>query len=190
VLYVTERCVFELTADGLRLAEVAPGIDIERDILARMDFRPIVERPALMPAALFETGAMDLRARLLEIDLTDRVTYDAERQRLFLNLRHLHVRRPEDVARIRDAVQTRCREIGHRVATIVNYDGFQLDADVAAAYAEMSREMEAQYYTRVSRYASGAFKRMELQRLLARTESPTIFETEQEAAAFLQRPPR
>ena len=43
VLFVTERCVFRLTPDGLALTEVAPGIDIERDILAHMDFAPIVE---------------------------------------------------------------------------------------------------------------------------------------------------
>ena len=42
VLYVTERCVFQLTPDGLELIEVAPGIDIERDILAQMEFRPII----------------------------------------------------------------------------------------------------------------------------------------------------
>jgi propionate CoA-transferase len=186
VLYVTERCVFELTPAGLRLAEVAPGIDIARDILAHMDFVPLVDTPALLPACLFEAGVMDLRTRLLAIDLTDRVTFDAARSRLFLNFRHLHVRRLEDVERIREAVQARCREIGRRVATIVNYDGFQLDPDVADAYAQMSREMEAQYYHRVSRYASGAFRRMQLERLLARAEAPTIFETEQEAAAFLQ----
>ncbi len=189
VLYVTERCVFELTASGLRLAEVAPGIDIERDILAHMDFAPLVDTPAAMPAALFEAATMDLRTRLLAIDLTDRVTYDADRKRLFLDFRHLNLRRLEDVERIREAVQARCREIGHRVATIVNYDGFQLDPDVAEAYARMSREMEAQYYHRVSRYASGAFRRMQLERLLSRAEAPTIFETEQEAAAFLQQAP-
>ena len=42
VLYVTERCVFRRTPAGMELAEVAPGIDIERDILAHMGFRPIV----------------------------------------------------------------------------------------------------------------------------------------------------
>src|SRR5215467_7403888 len=42
VLYVTERCVFKLTPDGLELIEVAPGIDVERDIFARMEFKPIV----------------------------------------------------------------------------------------------------------------------------------------------------
>ena len=41
-LYVTERCVFRLCADGIELVEVAPGIDVERDILAQMDFRPAI----------------------------------------------------------------------------------------------------------------------------------------------------
>jgi propionate CoA-transferase len=40
VLYVTERCVLRLTAEGLVLAEVAPDVDVERDILAAMAFRP------------------------------------------------------------------------------------------------------------------------------------------------------
>lgn len=42
VLYVTERAVFRLTATGLELAEVAPGIDVERDILAHMAFIPAI----------------------------------------------------------------------------------------------------------------------------------------------------
>jgi propionate CoA-transferase len=45
VLYVTERCVFRPTPEGLALTEVAPGINIERDILAHMDFKPIVDNP-------------------------------------------------------------------------------------------------------------------------------------------------
>lgn len=42
VLYVTERCVFDLTAGGLRLIEIAPGIRLEADILAKLPFRPLV----------------------------------------------------------------------------------------------------------------------------------------------------
>lgn len=38
VLYVTERCVFRLTPKGLKLVEVYPGIDVEKDILSRLPF--------------------------------------------------------------------------------------------------------------------------------------------------------
>ncbi len=54
VVYVTERAVFRLTQAGVTLIEVAPGIDIRRDILERMQFAPQIPRqPALMAAAHF-----------------------------------------------------------------------------------------------------------------------------------------
>ncbi len=54
VLYVTERAVFQLTATGLELIEIAPGIDVERDVLAHMGFKPAIS-PDLkeMDARLF-----------------------------------------------------------------------------------------------------------------------------------------
>jgi propionate CoA-transferase len=52
-LYVTERAVFELTIDGVELTEVAPGIDIERDVLAHMRFRPAVRAVRPMPSTVF-----------------------------------------------------------------------------------------------------------------------------------------
>ena len=42
ILYVTERCVFELRKEGVVLTEIAPGVDIENDIFAHMDFKPII----------------------------------------------------------------------------------------------------------------------------------------------------
>lgn len=65
VLYVTERCVFRLVESGLELVEIAPGIDLERDILGQMDFRPAISsRLSLMDARIFSPGPMDLRAGL------------------------------------------------------------------------------------------------------------------------------
>ena len=53
VLYITERAVFELTPQGIELIEIAPGVDLENDILSKMDFAPIVRAPKVMDAAVF-----------------------------------------------------------------------------------------------------------------------------------------
>lgn len=42
IYFVTERAVFELTQQGLKLIEIAPGLDLERDILANMEFKPLI----------------------------------------------------------------------------------------------------------------------------------------------------
>ncbi len=63
VLYVTERCVFRLVPDGLELVEIAPGVDLERDILGRMSFRPVLRAPPrLMDARIFREAPMGLGA--------------------------------------------------------------------------------------------------------------------------------
>ena len=54
VLFVTERAVFELTAQGLALRELAPGMDLARDLLAQMEFEPIIATHRGMPASCFE----------------------------------------------------------------------------------------------------------------------------------------
>lgn len=61
VLYVTERAVFRLTQEGVMLTEIAPGADLERDILAQMEFRPLVaEDLAMMDARIFRQEAMGI----------------------------------------------------------------------------------------------------------------------------------
>lgn len=62
VLFVTERAVFRLTAAGIELMEVAPGIDLERDVLGRMEFRPeISPQVKQMDARIFDERPLDLR---------------------------------------------------------------------------------------------------------------------------------
>lgn len=53
VLFVTERAVFHLTTEGLELTEIAPGIDLERDVLAHMGFKPIMRNVKTMDPGLF-----------------------------------------------------------------------------------------------------------------------------------------
>ena len=102
VLYVTERCVFRLTHGGLELVEVAPGIDIDRDILAHMDFAPIVNDPQPMDARIFATGLMGLRDRMAETPFEDRFSYDPRLRMLFIDLRQLAIRSEHDVERDQD----------------------------------------------------------------------------------------
>ena len=49
--------MFELDACGITLVEVAPGLDVERDVLAHMDFRPRIGTVRPMPADVFRAPA-------------------------------------------------------------------------------------------------------------------------------------
>jgi len=65
VLYVTERAVFRLAEHGIELIEIAPGVDLDRDVLARMDFAPKVAASLkTMDARLFRPEAIGLKADL------------------------------------------------------------------------------------------------------------------------------
>ena len=65
IVAVTERCVFRIEEAGPVLVEIAPGVDLERDVLARMAFRPrIADDLRAMPAALFRDEPMGLATRL------------------------------------------------------------------------------------------------------------------------------
>jgi len=186
VLYVTERCVFRRGREGMELIEVAPGIDINRDILAQMDFTPIVRNPGLMDPRIFRDEPMQLEETLLGIGMSARVSYDEKRNILFLNLEGFHVRNRDDVDRVRRAVEERCQAVGKKVALVVNYDDFLIDAAVADTYAAMVRYMEINYYTTASRYTTSAFLRLKLGESLARRRvAPHIFESAAEAEAFV-----
>ena len=61
VLYITERAVFKLTDQGVELTEIAPGVDLERDILSQMDFVPVMTDVKEMDARIFREERMGLQ---------------------------------------------------------------------------------------------------------------------------------
>jgi propionate CoA-transferase len=186
VLYVTERCVFRRTAEGVELAEVAPGIDIERDILAHMDFRPIVNNPVPMDANLFRPEPMGMSQTLLGLSLADRISYDEARNTLFINYEGFQVRTTDEVELVRREVETRCRAIGRKLAVIINYDQFYLDPSVSDAFFSMITYLQQRYYSSASRYTTSAFMRLKLGASLAeRALAPHVFETLGEAQAHV-----
>ena len=183
VLYVTERCVFGLHEHGIELLEVAPGIDLERDILAQMSFRPVIERePATMDAALFADAPMGLRARLLLLPLDERFHFDAAQRTMFINFEHLAIRTRDDVDAVRDAVEQRLGAIGERVYAVVNYDHFVLAPEVEDDWAAMVRELVERFYLNVVRYTTSGFLRAKLgPALAARGVAPHIHENAADA---------
>jgi len=186
VLYVTERCVFALRSTGIELVEVAPGIDVERDIVANMAFRPhIGDDLKTMDPRICRAKPMQLLAALLDLQLTDRLSYDAERNTVFVNFEGLAIRTSEDIESIRRVFEGLCRRVGRKVALVVNYDGFKLDESLADAYFEMVSDLQSKYYSSAVRYTTSAFMRMKLgAELSARRSAAHVFETRSEALIF------
>ncbi|MGF6653207.1 propionate CoA-transferase [Paraburkholderia youngii] len=187
VLYITERCVFELCAEGMELIEIAPGVDLERDILARMDFAPILRSPKQMDERIFLPEPMGLRSNVLRLPLEARFIYDDDKNIMFLNFSRLEVKRPDDIAAIRAQVCRVCEPLDHKVYAVVNYEGFVLDPALEDAYVEMVEDMVQRYYLGVTRFTTSAFMRAKLGGALTRRGlSPYVYETEAEAQAFLR----
>ncbi|TGN99191.1 acyl CoA:acetate/3-ketoacid CoA transferase [Burkholderia sp. USMB20] len=185
VLYITERCVFELTPDGLVLTELAPGIDLERDVLAHMAFRPRVDGPRLMDPRIFREEPMYLRKLLIDLQFDERFAYDVAKNVLYLNFAQLEIRSSKLIESIFAKVSDVCRPIaasGNRVQAIVNYEGFVLDRDLEELYSEMVQTCVERYYSSVTRFTTSAFMRAKLGDALSRRKlAPYMFESESEA---------
>ncbi|MET0918983.1 MAG: acyl CoA:acetate/3-ketoacid CoA transferase [Burkholderiales bacterium] len=188
VLYITERCVFRLCDEGLELIEIAPGIDLERDILQQMDFAPVMTQPPLpMDARIFRAEPMSLRESLLAIPLDRRFSYDPAHNLFFINFERLTVRTQQDVDAIRDQVERKLQPLGKQVYAIVNYDNATILPDVVDAYSEMVRYLMDRYYWGVTRYSTSGFLRFKLgDALKRRGVAPHIYESAEEAREHLR----
>jgi propionate CoA-transferase len=167
VLYVTERCVFQLAGTpeqpALELTELAPGADLQRDVLDQMDFVPLIS-PHLkaMETALFRTEPMGLRERMLATPLAKRLDLDLAHHLLFINFEGLSVDKMEDINAIETEVSTLLAPLNERVAVVVNYDRFNIAPQLLDAYTHMVQRLKQRFYTRVTRYGTGGFLKSRL----------------------------
>ncbi len=171
VLYVTERCVLQLCGDAqasrLEVIEIAPGMDLQRDVLAQMDFLPdISAQLQLMDSALFAEPAMGLRERLLATPLAQRFALDAKRRLLFINCEGLAIDKIADIAEIERMIVDLLSPLVHtpaeRVAVVVNYDSFTILPALVDPYSAMVKRLTARFYSRVTRYGTGGFLKARL----------------------------
>ena len=190
VIYVTERCVFQLTDHGLELIEVAPGIDIERDILPHMAFKPHIHKPITMNPAIFCDAPMGLLADLLNENLHERISYDAARNVLAINLSGWSARKKADVDDLQKAIVAASTAAGRRVNSIVNQDGCRIAEDLYDAYADMVAYVHKHHYDRMARYATSALTREKLQDALRRRGLETrVHERAEDALAVIEQEP-
>ena len=189
VLYVTERCVFRLTQAGLQLIEIAPGIDLERDVLAHVGFTPIIDgEPKLMDTRIFRDEPMGLKDDLLTVPLEARFTHDADRNIFFLNMEGMSLNTDGEADAITAEIEKRLAAIGKKVPVAVNYDNFYLAPDLADKYASVVRGLAERYYESVTRYTTSSFMRLKLSgHLTERGLAPHIYESRQEALDWLKR---
>ncbi|MBK9443586.1 MAG: acyl CoA:acetate/3-ketoacid CoA transferase [Comamonadaceae bacterium] len=168
VLYVTERCVFQLVDQSgqptLALIEIAPGMDLQRDILAHMDFVPLISpQLKIMDAALFGIEPLGLRERLLQTPLAKRLDLKRAHRMLFINFEGLSVESAQDIDAIETGVTELLEPLGHRVAVVVNYDSFNILPALLDSYTAMVQRLSRRFYSQVTRYGSGGFLKAQLE---------------------------
>ena len=186
VLYITERCVFSLCEEGLELIEIAPGIDLETQILPLMGFRPIMRKPLkLMDPRIFRLPPMGLKADLLTIPLEERFTYHSADNVFFINLENYYVKTSEEIQRMKEVVEGTLAPLGKKVHTIANYDNFNVSPDLVDEFSDMVKYV-TKFYATVTRYTTSTFLRMKLgDELQKRGVAPHIYESREEARKAL-----
>jgi propionate CoA-transferase len=161
VYFITERCVLRLTRYGLEIVEIAPGLDLDRDVISQMGFKPAVSGTlTTMNAAIFQPEPMGLQHRY-PTPAEQRLAYDAAENILYCNFEGLTLETPDQAATLANHLDKEFQRIGHRVHVLVNYDNFNLLPPAQSRFITMIEQNEQYVLSRTS-YSTNAFFRRRL----------------------------
>eukprot|EP00977_Amphora_coffeiformis_P014187 scaffold3912_cov136-Amphora_coffeaeformis.AAC.1 len=167
VFYVTERAVFRRTANHkvLELIEIAPGIDLQKDVLDQIDFKPAVAKNLkIMDKRIFQKDAMKVGAEMFG-SLEERAKYHEDDHTLYLDLFGITLGNDDDVnwffGALRGILTPLCAEKGP-IHMVANYDGFDLGKGLEEKYVQETQALQADFYKSAKRYSGKAFHRAKL----------------------------
>jgi propionate CoA-transferase len=162
VYFISERCVLRLVDGGLELVEIAPGVDLERDVLAQMEFRPRISPDLkLMDERIFRPEVMGLRDSTVK-PLSERVSYNPDENVAYANFEGLSLVTEEDAHELANFLDQWFASLGRKVNVIVNYDNFTLGIRAKPIFFEMVRRNQEKYFLSSTRYSTNAFFRLQL----------------------------
>ena len=165
VHYITERAVFRRTAkyDVLELIEIAPGIDLQKNVLDQLDFEPVVSKNLkTMDPRIFKEENMGVTSELFG-SLEDRCNYIEDDHMFYLNLFGVNLNSEDDIhwffRSLRKILKPVCDDSGKGPVSmaVINYNGFDVRTGLDDMYAEEAEKLRAQYFGDVKRFSGNSF---------------------------------
>lgn len=167
--YITERAVFVRSGNKLgniTLTEIAPGIDLQKDVLDQMDFAPVVSPDLkIMDRRIFRDVPMGALSEMFG-SLPDRCTYHASDHTLYIDMFGITVESEADIWSVVNGFKAVIAPLTEKLGPIdvvSNYDGFDIRQGLEDEYSRALKEvLEKPYYKSIKRFAGKVFKRASL----------------------------
>jgi propionate CoA-transferase len=175
VTYITERAVFRRTAfhSKIELMEIAPGIDLQKDILDQMEFIPAISpKLAEMDPRIFKEGKMNVATDLFG-SFDNRFRYQEDDHIMYLDLFGITLNTEADIQWffqvVNDMLKGKASQRGP-IDFVVNYNGFDLRKGLEDLYKTGADDAVEKWCKSVKRYSGAAFRRSRLGDQLSMTD--------------------
>lgn len=175
VYYVTERAVFRRTRDHpvLELTEIAPGVDLQKDILDQMEFVPAISADLkVMDQRIFKDEKMNASSDFFG-SLEERCKYHSADHTVYIDLFGITLNSEDDVRWFTNGLRelfSPLVEASGKINAVVSYDGFNLASTLDEMYSTEVDALEKDLYASTKRYTGQAFQRARLKATLKMDE--------------------